>query len=66
MAKEVDMSLFSVLEPFRRVINTDQPKMSAPTKLNFSDNSNQSVKDISSQSIKEGIFVDSLMVYSII
>ncbi|XP_026320731.1 mitotic spindle assembly checkpoint protein MAD1-like [Hyposmocoma kahamanoa] len=55
MAKEVDMSLFSVLEPFRRVINTDQPKVSASTKLNFSDNSNQSIKDNSSQSIKEDI-----------
>lgn len=54
MAKEVDMSLFSVLEPFRRGINTDQPKVSASTKLNFSDSSNQSIKDSSNQSIKEG------------
>ncbi|XP_041985078.1 mitotic spindle assembly checkpoint protein MAD1 [Aricia agestis] len=47
MAKEGDMSLFSdVLEPFRRVINTDPPKdkLSASSKLNFSD-SNQSLKD---------------------
>ncbi|KAM3963283.1 mitotic arrest-deficient 1 [Aphomia sociella] len=47
MAKEGDMSLFNdVLEPFRRVINTDPPKekLSASTKLNFSD-SNQSIKE---------------------
>ncbi|CAH0724385.1 unnamed protein product, partial [Brenthis ino] len=47
MAKEGDMSLFSdVLEPFRRVINTDPPKdkLAASTKLNFSD-SNQSIKE---------------------
>ncbi|KAJ8717193.1 hypothetical protein PYW08_005592 [Mythimna loreyi] len=47
MAKEGDMSLFNdVLEPFRRVINTDPPKdkLSSATKLNFSD-SNQSLKD---------------------
>ncbi|XP_045452576.1 mitotic spindle assembly checkpoint protein MAD1-like [Melitaea cinxia] len=47
MAKEGDMSLFNdVLEPFRRVINTDPPKdkLSASAKLNFSD-SNQSIKD---------------------
>lgn len=47
MAKESDMSLFSdVLEPFRRVINTDPPKdkLAASTKLNFSD-SNQSIKE---------------------
>lgn len=40
MAKEGDMSLFNdVLEPFRRVINTDPPKdkLSASAKLNFSD-----------------------------
>lgn len=47
MAKEGDMSLFNdVLEPFRRVINTDPPKdkLSSATKLNFSD-SNQSLKE---------------------
>ncbi|XP_045777469.1 mitotic spindle assembly checkpoint protein MAD1-like [Maniola jurtina] len=47
MAKEGDMSLFQdVLEPFRRVINTDPPKdkMSASAKLNFSD-SNQPIKE---------------------
>ncbi|KAL0869832.1 hypothetical protein ABMA27_006040 [Loxostege sticticalis] len=47
MAKEGDMSLFNdVLEPFRRVINTDPPKdkLSAASKLNFSD-SNQSIKE---------------------
>ncbi|XP_026763138.2 mitotic spindle assembly checkpoint protein MAD1 [Galleria mellonella] len=47
MAKEGDMSLFNdVLEPFRRVINTDPPKekLSASLKLNFSD-SNQSLKE---------------------
>lgn len=47
MAKEGDMSLFSdVLEPFRRVINTEPPKdkLSASEKLNFSD-SNQSLKE---------------------
>ncbi|XP_030024443.2 mitotic spindle assembly checkpoint protein MAD1 [Manduca sexta] len=47
MAKEGDMSLFNdVLEPFRRVINTDSPKdkLSASSKLNFSD-SNQSLKE---------------------
>ncbi|XP_028156742.1 GRB10-interacting GYF protein 2-like [Ostrinia furnacalis] len=47
MAKESDMSLFNdVLEPFRRVINTDPPKdkLSASSKLNFSD-SNQSIKE---------------------
>ncbi|XP_053614336.1 mitotic spindle assembly checkpoint protein MAD1 [Plodia interpunctella] len=47
MAKEGDMSLFNdVLEPFRRVINTDPPKdkLSASTRLNFSD-SNQSLKE---------------------
>lgn len=47
MAKESDMSLFNdVLEPFRRVINTDPPqdKLSASSKLNFSD-SNQSLKE---------------------
>ncbi|XP_046969859.1 mitotic spindle assembly checkpoint protein MAD1 [Vanessa cardui] len=47
MAKEGDMSLLNdVLEPFRRVINTDPPKdkLSASTKLNFSD-SNQSIKE---------------------
>ncbi|XP_072942423.1 mitotic spindle assembly checkpoint protein MAD1-like [Epargyreus clarus] len=47
MAKEGDMSLFNdVLEPFRRVINTDPPKdkLSASPKLNFSD-SNQSIKE---------------------
>lgn len=47
MAKEGDMSLFNdVLEPFRRVINTDPPKdkLSSSTKLNFSD-SNSSLKD---------------------
>ncbi|CAG9564077.1 unnamed protein product [Danaus chrysippus] len=47
MAKEGDMSLFNdVLEPFRRVINTDLPKdkLSASAKLNFSD-SNQSIKE---------------------
>lgn len=47
MSKEGDMSLFNdVLEPFRRVINTDPPKekLSASTKLNFSD-SNQSLKE---------------------
>ncbi|CAG5055659.1 unnamed protein product [Parnassius apollo] len=47
MAKESDMSLFSdVLEPFRRVINTDPPKdkLSASSKLNFSE-SNQSLKE---------------------
>lgn len=45
------MSLFNdVLEPFRRVINTDPPKdkLSASTKLNFSD---------SNQSLKEGIWI---------
>ncbi|VVC94038.1 unnamed protein product [Leptidea sinapis] len=49
MAKEGDMSLFNdVLEPFRRVINTDPPKdkLSASNKLNFSD---------SNSSLKEGI-----------
>lgn len=49
MAKESDMSLYSdVLEPFRRVINTEPPKdkLSASTNLNFSD---------STQSIKEGL-----------
>ncbi|CAH2089463.1 unnamed protein product [Euphydryas editha] len=48
MAKEGDMSLFNdVLEPFRRVINTDPPKdkLSASAKLNFSD-SNQSIKEV--------------------
>jgi hypothetical protein len=48
MAKEGDMSLFNdVLEPFRRVINTNPPKdkLSASSTLNFSDNS---------QSMKEG------------
>ncbi|XP_026742126.1 mitotic spindle assembly checkpoint protein MAD1 [Trichoplusia ni] len=47
MAKEGDMSLFAdVLEPFRRVINTDPPKdkLSSSSKLNFSD-SNQSLKE---------------------
>ncbi|XP_023954381.2 mitotic spindle assembly checkpoint protein MAD1 isoform X2 [Bicyclus anynana] len=47
MANEGDMSLFNdVLEPFRRVINTDPPKdkLSASTKLNFSD-SNQSINE---------------------
>ncbi|KOB65388.1 Mitotic spindle assembly checkpoint protein MAD1 [Operophtera brumata] len=47
MANEGDMSLFNdVLEPFRRVINTDPPKdkFSASSKLNFSD-SNQSLKE---------------------
>ncbi|XP_034835288.1 mitotic spindle assembly checkpoint protein MAD1-like [Maniola hyperantus] len=47
MAKESDMSLFNdVLEPFRRVINTDPPKdkLSASAKLNFSD-INQSIKE---------------------
>lgn len=50
MAKESDMSLFNdVLEPFRRVINTDPPKdkLAASAKLNFSD---------SNQSLKEGMF----------
>lgn len=60
MAKEVDMSLFSVLEPFRRVINSDPPNVSASTKLNFSDCSSQSLKDSSNQSIKEGIVDDFL------
>ncbi|XP_063385947.1 mitotic spindle assembly checkpoint protein MAD1 [Cydia fagiglandana] len=47
MAKEGDMSLYQdVLEPFRRVINTDPPKekLSASTKMNFTD-SNQSIKE---------------------
>ncbi|CAH2243011.1 mitotic spindle assembly checkpoint protein MAD1 [Pararge aegeria] len=47
MAKEGDMSLFNdVLEPFRRVINTDPPKdkLSVSAKLNFSD-SNQTIKE---------------------
>ncbi|CAH2042310.1 unnamed protein product, partial [Iphiclides podalirius] len=47
MAKESDMSLVhDILEPYRRVINTDPPKdkLSASTKLNFSD-SNQSLKE---------------------
>lgn len=50
MAREGDMSLFSdVLEPFRRVINSDPPKdkLSVASKLNFSD---------SNQSLKEGIY----------
>ncbi|XP_068620125.1 mitotic spindle assembly checkpoint protein MAD1 isoform X2 [Battus philenor] len=48
MAKEGDMSLFNdVLEPFRKVINTDSPKdkFSASTKFNFS-HSNQSIKEV--------------------
>lgn len=48
MAKETDMSLFNdVLEPFRRVMNTDPPKdkLSAPLKLDFSGNK---------QTLKEG------------
>ncbi|XP_073953707.1 mitotic arrest-deficient 1 isoform X2 [Choristoneura fumiferana] len=47
MAKEGDMSLYQdVLEPFRRVINTDPPKekLSASAKMNFTD-SNQSIKE---------------------
>lgn len=55
MAKEGDMSLFNdVLEPFRRVINTDPPKdkLSASSKLNFSD---------SNQSLKEGMHLISLI-----
>ncbi|XP_048483507.1 mitotic spindle assembly checkpoint protein MAD1 [Plutella xylostella] len=47
MSKEGDMSLFNdVLEPFRRVINTDPPKdkLSTSSKLNFTD-SNQSFKE---------------------
>ncbi|CAF4806271.1 unnamed protein product [Pieris macdunnoughi] len=48
MAKESDVSLFNdVLEPFRRVINTDPPKdrLSVSAKLNFSDSNNQSMKE---------------------
>ncbi|XP_014358928.2 mitotic spindle assembly checkpoint protein MAD1 isoform X2 [Papilio machaon] len=47
MAKESNMSLFhDVLEPFRRVINTDPPKdkLSASSKLNLS-NSDVSIKE---------------------
>lgn len=47
MAKESNMSLFhDVLEPFRRVINTDPPKdkLSASSKLNLS-NSDASIKE---------------------
>ncbi|CAH4030528.1 unnamed protein product [Pieris brassicae] len=48
MAKESDVSLFNdVLEPFRRVINTDPPKdrLSVSAKLNFSESNNQSIKE---------------------
>lgn len=59
MAKESDMSLYSdVLEPFRRVINTEPPKdkLSASTNLNFSD---------STQSIKEGIVRNNLLTINV-
>lgn len=58
MAKEGDMSLFNdVLEPFRRVINTDPPKdkLSSATKLNFSD---------SNQSLKEGSVLNSVLCFN--
>lgn len=58
MAKEGDMSLFNdVLEPFRRVINTDPPKdkLSSATKLNFSD---------SNQSLKEGSVLNSVLCFT--
>ncbi|XP_045501604.1 mitotic spindle assembly checkpoint protein MAD1 [Colias croceus] len=57
MAKESDMSLFNdVLEPFRRVINTDPPKdkLSSSAKLNFSDSSNQSIKEGISNLLNSG------------
>lgn len=58
MANEGDMSLFNdVLEPFRRVINTDPPKdkLSVSPKLNFSD-SNQSLKEGNELIIRAELF----------